>query len=1709
LLFFVLIVLSAFPTEKCLGQGCPGEYYERAWVCMNDQKDYCYSDDTPCSKCDSYTPCVGKGDVKKLIDSCRYVCPAPPDTLTVAGSVSCAASGVEDWCRGSATLNLSAVDSLSHAVTFTGSGVVGFPCTGPCAIGLPAGQGTVTYAGTCTGGLTASGAPISWKLDLTLPAVNSSLSGGTAGNSPWYRAGPVSITCTASDSPSGIQTITYNPQVANGDGQPTLRCTATDKAGNTTQATQLVRIDGTAPTIANSLSGGTAGGGGWYRAGPVNLNCAATDATSGVQGVAYNPRAASANGPTTLRCTATDVAGNARQFTQVVSIDATVPTVAGSVSGGTSGNSGWYLAGPVTYSCSATDTFSGMQGITYNPQTANGDGQPTLRCTATDKAGNTTQATQLVRIDGTAPNITGSLSGGTAGSGGWYRGGPVNLNCAATDATSGVQGIAYNPRIATTNGATTLRCTGTDVAGNARKYSQVVSIDATPPVVTGSVSGGTSGNPGWYLAGPVTMSCNATDTFSGLQGIAYNPQTANGDGQPTLCCTATDKAGNTTQATQLVRIDGTEPTVSDSLSGGIPGNGGWYRGGPVNLNCAATDATSGVQGVTYNPQTASADGSSTLACTVLDRAGNSAQTSQEVRIDSVSPAISSSVSGGTHGSGGWYLAGPVSISCSASDTLSGLEGIAYDPQVANGDGQTTIRCIAADVAGNTAQASQLVPIDGTAPAISTSISSSAPGDGGWYRGPASLHCDATDAISGVQGISYNPQTAGVEGSSTLACSASDQAGNTAQASQAVRIDSAAPSISTSVSGGTHGSGGWYLAGPVSLNCDGTDATSGLQGITYDPRTASGDGQSTLSCTASDLAGNITQASRQVGIDGMAPTITGSISGGTMGNAGWYTGVPVSLNCSATDATSGLEGITYDPQTANADGPATLACTASDRAGNTSHYSQQMRIDSTKPGIASSFIGGMPGSNGWYLSGPVSLNCSATDATSGLHGILYSTQTAIGEGQTALGCSASDWAGNTAEVSRTVRIDGTAPTITGSISGGAPGNGGWYRAGPVNLNCAATDATSGVQGITYNPQTATANGATTLRCTATDVAGNARQYSQEVRIDATPPVVTGSVSGGTSGKPGWYLAGPVTLTCGATDTFSGLQGITYNPQTANGDGQPTLRCTATDKVGNTAQAAQLVRIDGTAPTVSGSLSGGIPGDGGWYRGGPVDLNCAATDATSGVQGITYNHQTASADGEATLACTAADRAGNTGRLSKSVQIDGAAPVITGALSGGTPGKNGWYVSGPVALRCKAADSLSGVAGITYGVQSATTLGGTVLDCSAKDKAGNSGEYSTTVLIDTVPPAARFEFSGQYCANGWYHSAVTVSLAANDAHSGVASALFSLDGGSTWQTSYKAGDGIHDLIGKASDVAGNDAQITGQLRIDTAEPQSEWDVEEGRWVGGVVELAGRSVDSTSGISKIAVSTDGGTNWIDIGSASPWTFRWDTAGLQDGEYLLLARVTDNACNGEHTAKVTVHVDNTPPRLTLRDTTVAMGGETAILAEDAGSGLGSAQVTISGSGIVPRVIAYAAPTGAEDLAWDGRGGNGNVAPFGEYEVLVEVWDKVGNYSSTLGKWLQSRPGESMSAEAAGAPIAGSKSESAEPTGATVSAHGGNLLVWTGVPFWALVLPLGGMTTWLVTSSAAFARDRRWEELRGLRASLMNYRKQGKSNFPGGDEDD
>lgn len=164
---------------------------------------------------------------------------------------------------------------------------------------------------------------------------------------------------------------------------------------------------------------------------------------------------------------------------------------------------------------------------------------------------------------------------------------------------------------------------------------------------------------------------------------------------------------------------------------------------------------------------------------------------------------------------------------------------------------------------------------------------------------------------------------------------------------------------------------------------------------------------------------------------------------------------------------------------------------------------------------------------------------------------------------------------------------------------------------------------------------------------------------------------------------------------------------------------------------------------------------------------------------------------------------------------------AADVIASVTTDNAP--EGW-VNKDTTVNFNATDDSSGTKATYFAVDGGTqqtgssvtltTQGTHTLVYWSEDWASNvEQQHTATVKIDKTTPVtvATVNPSAPNGSNGWYKSAVTVNLSANDDASGVSSTEYSLDGGNTW-VNYAAPvtvskDGKYTLAYRSTDAAGN--------------------------------------------------------------------------------------------------------------------------------------------------------------------------------------------------------------------------------------------------------------------------------------------------------------
>jgi hypothetical protein len=360
---------------------------------------------------------------------------------------------------------------------------------------------------------------------------------------------------------------------------------------------------------------------------------------------------------------------------------------------------------------------------------------------------------------------------------------------ATTFSTSGTVAVAAGQTAGTfTLAATVFDITNTNatgaklVAGDPSNYQVTVSApaDTTPPVISKVVMG-TLGNNGWYTS-DVSVDWTVSDPDSAIssQSGCDDFSVTSDQAATTYTCTATSAGGTSSQSVTIKR-DATAPTISGSASPAA--NGAGWNNTDVNVSFTCGDNLSGVASCGPN-QTLSSNGAGQSATgTAVDSAGNSASaTVSGISIDKTAPTATASASPAPNGNG-WNNT-DVTVSFSGSDGLSGIAGC--DPSVVlSGEGANqSASGTCTDKAGNVSALATKsgINIDKTNPIVSLV---GGPVDGAsYYFGsvPAAPTCNASDALSGLDGNCSVSGYGTTVGSHTVTTSATDKASNSASAS---------------------------------------------------------------------------------------------------------------------------------------------------------------------------------------------------------------------------------------------------------------------------------------------------------------------------------------------------------------------------------------------------------------------------------------------------------------------------------------------------------------------------------------------------------------------------------------------------------------------------------------------------------------------------------------------------------------------------------------------------------------------------------------------------------------------------------------------------------------------------------------------------------------------------------------------------------------
>jgi sugar lactone lactonase YvrE len=570
-------------------------------------------------------------------------------------------------------------------------------------------------------------------------------------------------------------------------------------------------------------------------------------------------------------------------------------------------------------------------------------------------------------------------------------------------------------------------------------------------------------------------------------------------------------------------------------------------------------------------------------------------------------------------------------------------------------GQTTITWTAKDASGNAATAKQIIMIQDTTPPT--------------IHAPSDITVEATSATNNVvnlgnatvtdngiiQSVTNNAPKVFPIGTTKVTWTAIDASGNSATATQTIKIvDTTPPKLTPPpnvVFEATSMTNNHVSLGNATVTDNGI-----IQSVTNNAPPAFPLGKTNVLWTAKDVAGNISNATQTVNVvDTTPPKITPpkdlKVEATSLNNN------TVSLgNATATD----IDPITI---TNNASktfsiGKTIILWTAKDASSNTSNATQIVNVVHTIPPK----ISAPPN----VVVEATSLNDNivqlGTPAVNDLQkvNITNNAPKSFPLGMSTVTWTAVDVSGNTANTTQTVTVkDTTPPKITAPADVRVLAtslNGNTAQIG----NATATDNVK-VVSITNNASKTFSIGKTVILWIATDEAGNKANSTQIVNVVNTippkltpPPNITFEATSLNNnivslGNATATDIEPVTITNNASKTFS--------------LGKTAVLWIVKDTSGNTSNATQIVNVvDTTSPKITAPHNIVVNAT------NPTSnhVNIGNTTATDNVKviSITNNAPAVFPFGNTTVVWTAKDEAGNTANATQIIGvIDRTPPQLT--------------------------------------------------------------------------------------------------------------------------------------------------------------------------------------------------------------------------------------------------------------------------------------------------------------------------------------------------------------------------------------------------------------------------------------------------------------
>ncbi len=825
--------------------------------------------------------------------------------------------------------------------------------------------------------------------------------------------------------------------------------------------------------------------------------------------------------------------------------------------------------------------------------------------TATDAAGNSNTATQIIAVNDTqAPVITVPTNISVSNDAGACSA-VVNYTATAADNCSPVT-ITYSQNAGTSFavGTTTVHVTATDISGNTSSADFTVTVnDTEKPTITA---------PGNYSVVNDAGQCSATIADIGSPVVNDNCEVASVTndhpspiflvGTTIVTWTVTDIHGNVTDTAKqtITVIDNELPVIT--VNNVTVGNDAGICGANIILATPPTSDNCGVASVTNDHPSASFPvGVTNVTWTVTDNNGWTNTAVQTVTVnDTEKPfVITQPVSVYLNASGAATVTASQINNGSTDNCVISSYNLSKTTFTCADLGANTVTLTVTDASGNSNTASAIVTVlDNIAPIVTTQ--------------PVTvyLNASATATVTASQINNGSTDNCGISsyslsktsfscadlGANTVTLTVTDASGNSNSASAVVTVlDNTAPAVITQPVTVYLNASGTATVTASQINNGSTDncviSSYNLSKTTF---TCADLGANTVTLTVTDASGNSNTASAIVTVlDNIAPIVTTQPVTVYLNASGTATVTASQINNGSTD-NCGISSYSLSKTTftcANL-GANTVTLTVTDASGNSNTASAIVTVlDNIAPIVTTQPVSVYLNASGAATVTASQVNNGSTDNCGiSSYSLSKTTFTCANLGANTVTLTVTDASGNSNTASAVVTVlDNIAPTVATqpvtvylNASGTATVTASQVNNGSLD-NC-------GISSYSLSKTTFTcANlGANTVTLTVVDASGNSNTASAIVTVldNILPTVVTQSVT--------VYLnaSGTATVTAsqvnnGSTDNC-GISSYSLSKTSFNCTnlGANTVVLTVYDASGNSKTGSAVVTVkDTTAPLIT--------------------------------------------------------------------------------------------------------------------------------------------------------------------------------------------------------------------------------------------------------------------------------------------------------------------------------------------------------------------------------------------------------------------------------------------------------------------------------------------------------------------------------------------